>query len=258
LTYFTFESKKSIGIITFNRPDSLNVLSTAAVSELLDFFSGLESESSCQGLVSLVLTGAGKAFIAGADIREMKDFASSDAQEFCRRGNELMQKIEELSIPVIAAVNGYAFGGGLEMALSADLIFASRTAKFAAPEVKLGIIPGFGGHMRLADRIGTARAKELIYTGRTIDAEEAFRLGLVNRICDSENLLEEVKDAANEIAGVSRHAVTKAKFLLNQRTDKTADDLISQEVHAFGDCFGYPDQREGMDAYLERRKPVWN
>jgi enoyl-CoA hydratase len=248
------ERNSGVAVVTINRADKLNALNEQLLAELTQTFVALGKDAAVR---VAILTGAGKAFVAGADIAAMSGLSPLEAQSFSRAGHELGYIIEDLPIPVIAAVNGYALGGGLELALCADFIIASQRAKFGQPEVGLGLIPGFGGTQRLPRRIGIARARELIYSGDTIDAEEAARIGLVNRIVAPEELIERATDLASRIASRSTVAVASCKRLLQEGQAaplRTANEL---EVNAFAALFGSEDQREGTQAFLERRSPTF-
>ncbi len=254
LKFISFSQNDQIGVVTFNNPKSLNALSSPALNELLALLLELKRDTR---LRVLVLTGEGKAFVAGGDIKEMMEKSPLEAREFSRLGNSVMICIEEYPIPVIAAVNGFALGGGLELVLSADFAYASKQAKFGLPELTLGLIPGFGGCKRLADRIGTGQAKELMFTGRIIDAEEALKLKIVNRVTEAEELLPAVVSVAREIIDVSPHAVRETKELLAMCAGWTTDETIAAEVNKFGLMFAHDDSRAGLSAFVKKQKPVW-
>ena len=246
------EIEDGIATLTINRPQTLNALNTATLKELSRAFQELEENAQVK---VIILTGAGKAFVAGADISEMKDKNAIGGREFGLLGQSVFTAIENLSKPVIAAVNGYALGGGTELALACDMIYASEKAKFGQPEVGLGVTPGFGGTQRLPRRVGLAMAKELIFTGRIIDAKEAFRIGLVNKVVSSESLIEEVRRLAEEIASKGQVSVKLAKAVMNRGMDTDLHSALMLEADAFGLCFSTADQKEGMTAFLEKRKP---
>ena len=246
------EIEDGIATLTINRPQTLNALNTATLKELSRAFQELEENAQVK---VIILTGAGKAFVAGADISEMKDKNAIGGREFGLLGQSVFTAIENLSKPVIAAVNGYALGGGTELALACDMIYASEKAKFGQPEVGLGVTPGFGGTQRLPRRVGLAMAKELIFTGRIIDAKEAFRIGLVNKVVSSESLMEEVRRLAEEIASKGQVSVKLAKAVMNRGMDTDLHSALMLEADAFGLCFSTADQKEGMTAFLEKRKP---
>lgn len=254
LQYLTLDVRDRIGIVKFNNPKSLNALSTELLRELRTLLLELKNDTRPR---VLVLTGEGRAFVAGGDIKEMSEKTPLEAREFSRLGNSVMSCIEDYPIPVIAAVNGYALGGGLELVLSADFAYASKSAKFGLPELTLGLIPGFGGSRRLSDRIGMSQAKELIFSGRIIDAEEALKLKIVNRVTESEDLLPAVMNVACEIAGVSPHAIKETKELLAMRAGASRDEVIATEVHKFGMMFAHDDAKAGLSAFIQKQKPIW-
>jgi enoyl-CoA hydratase len=236
----------------------MNSLSSAVIDEfsaVLDSVSELAATD--RSIRSLIMTGEGRAFIAGADIKEMHAMDPEEARDFSLRGNSLMQKIEAMELPVIAAVNGFALGGGLETVLACDFAFLSRKARVGLPEATLGIIPGFGGSRRLYERIGRAAAKELIYTGRMIDAEEALRLGIANRVCEPEKLIAEAVAVSEEMEKTSPNSVKEAKSMLNIYDGTGPAVMIGFEADKFGLVFSNPDSVEGKDAFLNKRKPEW-
>ena len=246
------EIEDGIATLTINRPKTLNALNTDMLRELSRAFDELEGNPKVN---VAILTGAGKAFVAGADISEMRDKNAVEGREFGLLGQSVFTKVENLSKPVIAAVNGYALGGGTELALSCDMIYASEKAKFGQPEVGLGVTPGFGGTQRLPRRVGLAMAKELIFTGRIIGAEEALRIGLANKVVPQDSLLEEVTGLAKEIASKGQVSVRLAKAVMNRGMDTDINSALMLEADAFGLCFSTADQKEGMTAFLEKRKP---
>jgi len=246
------EIDDQIALITIDNPPM-----NAVCKEMLDELdSGLE-EIHDEDVRIVIVTGEGNAFVAGADIKEMKDMDPKEAREFSRRGQKIFNKLQDLSLPVIGAVNGYALGGGLELALSCDLIVASEEALFGQPEVGLGIIPGFGGTYKLEDSIGEARAKELIFTGRKIDAERAREWGLVNRVVESDETLSKAQKIAEDIKENSPIALEKAKQIMNQNKEMSRSIKASLKVESdrFEECFRSSDQKEGMEAFLEERDP---
>ncbi len=258
--YIRWELKQGVGLVTFSRPEALNALSREGLEEALGFFEELEAKLSAGGpepLAAVVLTGAGKAFIAGADVKEMAGMSPQEAIAFSRLGNRLMNRIERLPVPVIAAVNGYALGGGFEVALAADFLYAASGAKLGLPETTLGIIPGFGGLRRLGRRIGLARARELVYTGRLVTAEEAFQLGIANRVTTPGELLGEALETASQIGGGAPEAVRAAKRHVEECLLLDAEAAAAAEAERFGALFAGPQPAEGMAALLEKRKPVW-
>lgn len=245
--------EKGIATITINRPKALNALNTETLEELKNVLEVLQNDD---GVKVIVITGAGeKAFVAGADISEMKDMSVFDAKKFAELGQKVFRKIELMKKPVIAAVNGYALGGGCELALACDIRIASRNAKFGQPEVGLGIIPGFGGTQRLPRIVGVSKAKELIYTGDMIDAEEALRIGLISKVVEQDKLLEEAYGIAKKIMSKGLVAVSLAKEAINKSLEVDIDSGMEYEANAFALCFGTQDQKEGMAAFLEKRAP---
>ncbi|MDI3519423.1 MAG: enoyl-CoA hydratase [Caldanaerobacter sp.] len=245
--------EKGIATITINRPKALNALNTETLEELKNVLEVLQNDD---GVKVIVITGAGeKAFVAGADISEMKDMSVFEAKKFAELGQKVFRKIELMKKPVIAAVNGYALGGGCELALACDIRIASRNAKFGQPEVGLGIIPGFGGTQRLPRIVGVSKAKELIYTGDMIDAEEALRIGLISKVVEQDKLLEEAYGIAKKIMSKGLVAVSLAKEAINKSLEVDIDSGMEYEANAFAMCFGTQDQKEGMAAFLEKRAP---
>jgi enoyl-CoA hydratase len=238
---------------TLHRPDKLNALNSELLGELDEAFRSIEQARPR----AVIVTGAGKAFSAGVDIAEMAAMTTVEAKRRADAGHALAARIESLSCPVIAAVNGFALGGGCELALSCDFIYASDSAKFGQPEVNLGVIPGFGGTQRLARRVGIAIARELIYTGEIIDAERALEIGLVNAVVPKDALLKQVRAVADQIASKAPLAVAQAKraMLRGVMGDMTAASEL--EAQAFAMLFGTDDQEEGMRAFVEKRKPEY-
>lgn len=245
------EYAESICTLTISAEKSLNALNSKILSELDDFLSNIAAD-----VRVLIITGAGdKAFVAGADISEMCGLDAEGGRKFGEFGSRVFQRIETLPIPVIAAVNGFALGGGCELAMACDIRIASSKAKFGQPEVGLGIIPGFCGTYRLARLVGLGLAKEMIFTGKTVRADEALRIGLVNAVCEPELLMETAMALARQIADKSAVAVSIAKRSINEEYNRSLDDAISIESINFGECFSHGDQKEGMTAFLEKRKP---
>jgi enoyl-CoA hydratase len=245
-----FERENNIAIIKINRPKVLNTLNSETLKELelLINYIGEDDE-----IYAVVLTGEGKAFAAGADITEMKDLNAIDGRRFGILGSRVFRKIELLTKPIIAAVNGYALGGGCELCMACDIRLASKKAKFGQSEVSLGIIPGFGGTQRLARLVGMGMAKQLLFTGDIIDAEEALRIGLINKIIEPEKLLNEAKALANKIASNAPIAVKLCKEAINRGIQVDMDTGLMYESEAFGICFSTEDQKEGMTAFIEKR-----
>jgi enoyl-CoA hydratase len=237
--------------LTINRPESLNSLDRATLTAL----GAAIAEVATKKPRCLVVTGAGdKAFVAGADIAAMSEMSANDAEAFARFGQETFDALEALPLPVIAAVNGFALGGGCELALACDFIYASDKAKLGQPEVKLGIIPGFGGTQRLARRVGLGMARELIYTGRVVGPEEALRIGLVNAVVPRRELMERVLEVAASLNVAGPGALATAKAVINAGIDSPLHEGLGLEAVAFGQMFNLRDQREGMRAFLEKRE----
>ncbi len=247
--------QEGIATITFNRPKALNALS---IDLLQEFAKALDEVAGDEAVRTLILTGAGeKAFVAGADITELATFDALQAKGFSQAGHDIIGRLQRLPIPVIAAVNGYALGGGSEIALACDFIYASENAMFGLPEITLGLIPGFGGTQRLPRLIGKNRAKEMIFTGRMITAAEAERIGLVNKVCAAESLMEEVLKTARSMAAKGRVALRAAKQAINGGTETDLITGCSLEIDAFALCMASADAAEGTRAFLEKRKPVF-
>jgi enoyl-CoA hydratase len=247
------EVNDGVATITINRPKSLNALNTEVLNELFQAFEFIETDEKIR---VLVLTGSGdKAFVAGADITELAELNSLQAKYFVTNGHKTMAKLQDLSIPVIAAVNGFALGGGLELALSCDFIYASENAKFGLPEITLGLIPGFGGTQRLSRIVGKNMAKELIFTGKMISAGEAGELGIVNKVIPSEQLMEEALKTAGAIASKGKISLNMAKQAVNQGGDVDLSTACKIEIDSFAICFASDDAKEGTKAFLEKRKP---
>ncbi|MCM0759471.1 short-chain-enoyl-CoA hydratase [Sporomusa sphaeroides DSM 2875] len=240
-------------MITLNRPKALNALN----SELLTELNGLLDEIAQDDSVKVVIiTGSGdKAFVAGADIAEMQNISPLEGRAFGKFGQAIFNKLENIPQPVIAAVNGFALGGGCELAMACDIRIASDKAKFGQPEVGLGIVPGFGGTQRLPRLIGKGRAKELLYTADMINAEEAYRIGLVNRIVAADELLSTAKELAEKIMARAQAAVRLCKAAVNTGMDTDLESGIAYESEVFGLCFATADQKEGMSAFIGKRKP---
>lgn len=249
----TVESKEGVGILTINRPKALNALNIDTLNEIVKGVKELEADDSVD---VIILTGSGdKAFVAGADIAAMNDMDKGAAERFAHIGHDAMRTIEDCEKPVIAMVNGFALGGGTEISLACDFIIASVNAKFGLPEVGLGIFPGFGGTQRLPRYIGEQRAKELIFTGRMIAADEAFNWGIVNKIVPHENLLEETLSIANAIRKNGQVAIRLAKKAINKGIYQPLSEGLTVELNTFIECFETEDRKEGMNAFVEKRKP---
>ncbi len=245
--------EEGICILTISHPQSLNSLSRPVLEEMYRFVTDIP-----EGTAVLIIRGDGpKSFVAGADISQMAGFDAEQGLDFGRFGAEVFRRIEELPIPVIAAVNGYALGGGCELAMACDIRIASEKAKFGQPEVKLGIIPGFSGTYRLPKLVGQGYAKEMIYSGRTIDAAEALRIGLVNHILPPEELMDYVLGLARDIRANAPIAVRKAKTCINTCYDLDETTALAAENRAFSECFATEDQKTGMQAFLGKTAPVF-
>ncbi len=244
-----------IGILTINRPKALNALNTETLQEIQ---LGLQEAKEQSNLKVLILTGGGeKAFVAGADIAQMKEMNSIEALNFSKMGHHTLKMIQDFHCPVIAAVNGFALGGGTEIALACDFIYASENAKFGLPEVTLGIFPGFGGTQRLPRLIGKGKAKELIFTGKMITAQEAFQIGIVNKVFPQVSLMEETKKVALQIAANGAVGIRLAKMVVDSGFNMDLTEACHLESYAFGIGFASEDQKEGMQAFIEKRKPVF-
>lgn len=251
MEFINYEQEGFVGIITINRPKALNALNSSVLKELDATLDAIDLEKTR----ALVLTGAGsKSFVAGADIGEMSTLTKAEGEAFGKIGNDVFRKLETFPIPVIAAVNGFALGGGCEIAMSCDIRLCADTALFGQPEVGLGITPGFGGTQRLARLVPVGKAKEMIYAAANIKADEAYRIGLVNAVYPLEELLPAAKKLAAKIARNAPIAVRACKEAINKGLDEKMDDAIVVEEKLFGSCFQTEDQIEGMKAFLEKRK----
>lgn len=252
MKYLTYEKDGEVGVLKVNRPEALNALSIAVLEEIRDF---LEHTVKDDNLKVLIFTGEGdKAFIAGADIKEMKAMRHREILDFLELGQGVTHLLENAHFVTLAAVNGYALGGGFEMALACDFIYASKTAKLGLPEVTLGIIPGFGGTQRLSRAIGTRLAKEMIVTGKHITAEEAHHLGVVNAVCEPDKLLEECHAAAQRIAKHSSMAVQQGKSAVNFGYQLGIHEALEIERNMFVVCFATKEREQAMNSFLEKRK----
>ena len=253
--HIIFEEVNGIVTITFNRPKALNALN----SDLLQEFSHVLDEIfRNEAIRVLILTGAGdKSFVAGADITELARLDPLGAKGFAQMGHDSINKLQLLPIPVIAAVNGFALGGGTEIAIACDFIYASENASFGQPEINLGLIPGFGGTQRLPRLIGKNRAKELILTGKMIPAAEAKEMGLVNKVCSQDTLMDEVFKIAKSMASKGRVSLRAAKEAVNSGMDVDLKTGCMYEIDAFALCMASEDSKEGTSAFLEKRKPVF-
>jgi enoyl-CoA hydratase len=245
-----------VGLLTINRPAALNALNTGLLNELYKAVGDIEQD---EDIRALIITGAGeKAFVAGADITELATLNAIQGKYFVANGHQTMSALQKLPIPVIAAVNGFALGGGLELALACDFIYASENAKFGLPEITLGLIPGFGGTQRLARIIGKNMAKELIFTGRMLSAAEAFQLGFVNKVVPLGQLMEETVKTARTIAAKGKVSINAAKQTINQGLNVDLATACEIEIDAFALCVASEDAKEGTLAFLEKRKPKFN
>lgn len=248
--FIKVQTEGTVATVTIDRQDKLNALSSEVLEGLHDAFGYLADQPEVR---ACVLTGAGKAFVAGADIAAMQDLSPEDAEKFSLLGHSLGEKMEALRFPIIAAVNGFALGGGCELMLCCDFAYASTKAKLGQPEVNLGVIPGFGGTQRLSRRVGLGVARELVYTGKIIGADDALRVGLVNAVFEPDALLAEATKTAELIATKGPLAVAAAKDVLLRGADEPLPDANRREAQAFGKCFASKDQKEGMAAFLAKR-----
>lgn len=250
------EREEGVGLITFNRPQVLNALSMATMREL---DAALDELAAAPQVRAIVLTGAGeKAFVAGADISEFNNLASArEATDYALRGQAVLNKIEALPKPVIAAINGFALGGGCELAMACDIRLAADTARLGQPEINLGIIPGYGGTQRLARLVGRGRANLLCLTGEMIDAAEALRIGLVDRVVPAADLLSEAKALARKLAGQAPVALALIKQAIRVGLEGSLAEGLTYEAAQFGVVFDTEDRWEGVTAFLEKRKPAW-
>jgi len=246
------EMEENIAIIRFNRPKVLNAINPKVVEEMKD---ALEKVAANKAIKVLILTGEGdKAFVAGADIAAMRDFTPLEGRAFSRQGQDVLFQLEALAIPVIACVNGFALGGGIEIAMACDFIYAADSAKFGQPEITLGIIPGFGGTQRLSRLVGKSMAKEFCMTGVMINAQVAREIGLVNKVFPREALWEETMKVAKLLASKGRVSIRAVKDTINRGCDQDLRTGCYMESDAFGICMASEDAREGMGAFLEKRK----
>lgn len=246
------ETRGRVGLITLNRPQAMNALNNRLMRELM---SALESYDKDDAVGAMVITGNEKAFAAGADIKEMADLS---AQEIMDRDHvAVFGRIRAIQKPVIAAVSGWALGGGCEVALSCDMIVASETAKFGQPEITIGVIPGAGGTQRLARAVGKAIAMEMVLNNRTLTAQEAYQFGMVNRVVPVAEYLEQALKLAEEIASRAPLAVRSARKMINQAFEEALSEGLAEEKREFYSLFASKDQKEGMQAFIEKRKPEW-
>ncbi len=252
MTNIVFEKKGAVAIAAIDRPKALNALNSAVLDELDALLDAVRADEEIR---VLILTGGGeKAFVAGADIGEMSNLTKAEGEAFGKRGNDVFLKLETLPVPTIAAVNGYALGGGCELSMACDIRLCSETAVFGQPETGLGITPGFGGTQRLARLIGPGMAKQLIYSAKNIKADEALRIGLVNAVYPPEELMPAAEKLAETIARNAPIAVRACKKAINEGLELPTDEAVALEETLFGSCFETADQKEGMGAFLEKRR----
>ncbi|MBR8534393.1 enoyl-CoA hydratase/isomerase family protein [Carboxylicivirga sediminis] len=249
----TYTKHDAVGIITFSRPKALNALNSEVLKELNTILDKIEAS---EDIRVIILTGEGKAFIAGADIAEMQGKSEQEAKAFSSLGHDVMNRIEQSPIPFIGALNGFTFGGGLEMALSCSFLLAAETAKFSAPEVNLGLIPGFGGSQRLVRAIGLNNARYYLYTANMFDATEALRMGLVQAVYSNEELMDKAMELAKLITSKGPLATRTLAAVVNCGLEKGFVAGCNAEQEAFAYLFNNEAQ-EGMSAFLEKRKPQW-
>lgn len=248
-----FEAAQEVAVIKFNRPKALNAINPDVLAELSDALNRIEKDSSVR---VLVLTGEGeRAFVAGADVTHIVNLSPLQGHKFSREGQKFLFRLERLPIPVIGCVNGFALGGGTEIAMACDFIYASENAKFGQPEVNLGIMPGFGGTQRLSRLVGKAMAKEICMTGGTISAHEAKEIGLVNKVFPPDQLWEETMKTAHALASKGKISLKAIKDCIERGYDVDLHDGCYMESDAFGLCLTSPDSKEGMKAFLEKREP---
>jgi enoyl-CoA hydratase len=248
------DKEDGVGIVKMSRPTAMNALNTETLGELKEAFAHLNEDD---GVKVIIVTGEGKAFVAGADIGEMKDMSADEAKAFSQKGQKVFDLIAEMDKPVIAAVNGFALGGGCELAMACDIRIASEKAKLGQPEVNLGVIPGFAGTQRLSRLVGTAKAKELIFTGDMIDAQTALAIGLVNQVVAADQLMDVCMEMASKIASKGPTAVKLAKRVIDRGIEEELFNASERESDLFGKCFDSGEAKEGMTAFLEKRKPNW-
>ena len=250
MSFVTLEKREHVGILTISRPEALNALNSQILTDLDAAVGQVEADND---IYVVILTGEGRSFVAGADIGEMKGFSAIDGKRFGVHGGSVFLRLENLSKPVIAAVNGFALGGGCELAMACDIRLASEKAKFGQPEVGLGITPGFGGTQRLPRIVGVSKAMELILTGKTIGAAEAKAIGLVSEIYPPEELMDKALELANAICANAQIAVCQSKRCIRMGMQADIATAAAFEAEAFGVCCGTEDKNEGMSAFLEKR-----
>jgi enoyl-CoA hydratase len=255
--FLTVDRSESIAVVTIQRPDKLNALNPRVIADLTAAFQELIAATGDDAVRAAILTGAGKAFVAGADISAMANMTTTEAKRFADAGHAFGALLETAPFPVIAAVNGFALGGGCELALACDFILAADNAKLGQPEVNLGIIPGFGGTQRLVRRVGAARARELIFTGDMITAEQALAIGLVNSVIPAADLLTRARELALKIASRGPLAIAASKRVILRGESLDLPAACELEVQAFSALFGSEDQKTGMKAFLEKTKATF-
>ena len=249
------EKIDNVGVIKINRPKALNALNRDVLKELDAAFASMDADPD---VLCVVLTGEGKAFVAGADIAQMKDLDCDEARRFAEAGQDVFRRIERMGKPVIAAINGFALGGGLELAMACDFRLASAKAKLGQPEVTLGVIPGFGGTTRLRRLVGEGNARMLLFTGEMISAADAFRMGLVQKVIEGDEVLDEAIEVARIIGSRGPASLRLMKKLLSVNAELCVDAATTFESMAFGSCFASGEAKEGMEAFLEKRPPNWS
>ena len=249
--FVNVEKKEHIAVLTIDRKENMNALSLELMQEISEHLDAINAD---EDIYVLIITGSGKAFVSGADIKEMVEFSPMEALEWEAHGSDLSVKLENLRIPVIAAVNGYAYGGGCELAMACDIRIASENAVFCHPEASLGIVPGFGGSQRLPRIIGAGRAKEMIYTGKKVDAQEAYASRLVNKVVPSDKLMDEAFKIANEICQNAQIAVQQAKKAITKGMEIDKISALAYESQIFALCFSTEDQKIGMRAFVNKEK----
>jgi len=252
--FIVTEKKERIGIVKINRPEVYNAVNIEAIAELEQAMKVFNDD---EDVLVVIVTGEGKAFVSGSDISRLVQMDSIKAREYSQIGQRVFSFIDNMEKPVIAAINGYALGSGCELAMACDLRIASEKAKFGQPEVKLGLIPGHAGTQRLARLVGIAKAKELIFTGEMIDAQEALQIGLVSKVVAPDGLLDEAESLAKKIMEVGPMAVRLAKTVINRGVDANLTTANSYETEAFSLLFSTEEAKEGMKAFLEKRRPKW-